>query len=134
MFEMGRLLKSEMCRDGIPMPSFLHFETLRFIQDKEGKLKDADLAATMSDVAEYLKIAPPSATSLINTFVRDGVITRISDPEDRRRVRLTLSAKGTSLLEETLEKRSRAFASIFSSLSEKDSIELARILTIITRP
>ena len=126
MFEMGRLLKSEISRDGVSMPSFLNLETLRFIQEQK--------APTMSDIAEYLKIAPPSATALVNSFVKEGIIERSPDAVDRRIVRLRLSKKGTALLKEVMRKREKAFARIISSLSKKDCAELSRILKIITRP
>lgn len=130
MFEFGRLLKSEMHRDGVSMPSFLHLETLRFIQKKEQEGQ----APAMSDIALYLKVARPSATALVNAFVKDGVITRVADPEDRRLVRLTLSRKGSRMIEDTMQKRAQAFARVVSSLSQKDCREFARILTLITRP
>jgi DNA-binding MarR family transcriptional regulator len=125
MFEMGRLLKCEMTREGASLPSFLHLETLRFIQEHG--------APTMSDIADYLKIAPPSATALMNPFVKEGLIERTEDPEDRRRVRLSLSKKGVAILKQTLQKREQAFANITASLSNRDCIELSRILKIITQ-
>jgi DNA-binding MarR family transcriptional regulator len=128
MFKMGRLLKSEITRDGSSMPSFLHIETLRFIQEKE----KAGQIPAMTDIADYLKIAPPSATALINIFVKEGMIERTTDRDDRRRVRLTISAKGEQLLEDTMQKRTQAFARVISSLSDEDCTELSRILTIIT--
>ncbi len=125
MFEVGRLLKSEITREGCPITTFLHIETLRFIAERS--------TPTMSDVAEYLKIAPPTATSLINTFVKEGMIERVEDPKDRRRVRLILSKKGIHLLDQAMKMREHAFSRVMASLSDRDCHELARILTVITR-
>ena len=125
MFEMGRLLKSEIARDGACLPSFLHLETLRFIQEHK--------SPTMSEIAEYLKIAPPSATALVNAFVKDGVIERKTDAVDRRIVRLTLSKSGVGLLKDIMRQREKAFKRVTASLSVKDCVELSRILTIITQ-
>jgi DNA-binding MarR family transcriptional regulator len=124
MFEMGRLLKSEIMRDGSYAVSFLHLETLRYIQEHE--------KPTMSDIAEYLKIAPPSATALVNSFVKEGILERTADPADRRVVRLGLSIKGKNLLKEIMLQREKAFARLTASLSIKDCQELTRILKIIT--
>jgi DNA-binding MarR family transcriptional regulator len=129
MFEMSRMLKREISKECTLMPSFLHAETLRFIQQAEHEGK----APTMRDVADYLKIAPPSATALVNSFVKENVINRVADPEDRRVVRLTLSHKGVQFLEKTHVQREKAFAHVLEPLSTKDSKELARILTVITR-
>jgi DNA-binding MarR family transcriptional regulator len=129
MFEMSRLLKREISRESTLMPSFLHAETLRFIHEAE---RQGNLP-TMRDVADYLKIAPPSATALVNGFVKDKVITRVADPKDRRIVRLSLSKKGEQFLKATHTQREKAFARLLAPLSGGDSKELARILTIITR-
>ena len=129
MFEMGRLLKREISRESVLMPSFLHAETLRFIQESGKK----GISPTMSDIAEYLKIAPPSATALVNGFVKEDVIERVADPSDRRIVRLSLSKKGTQFLEETRIQREKAFAQVLEPLSVEESELLARLLTIITR-
>jgi DNA-binding MarR family transcriptional regulator len=125
MFEMGRLLKSEIAQDGSCTISYLHLETLRFIHE-QGK-------PTMSDVAEYLKIAPPSATALVNAFAKDEVIDRTPDKADRRVVRLTLSKKGKELLKQAMKQREKAFTRVIASLSGKDCEELSRILKIIIR-
>ena len=126
MFEMGRLLKREICSDNVDVLSFLHIETLRYIEE-EG-------TPSMRDIAEYLKIAPPSATALINSFVKDGILERASDAADRRVVRLQLSAKGHKTLTETMQKRAEAFSRVVAHLSVEECEELVRILTIITRP
>lgn len=122
MFEVGRVMKAEMARSG-PIPSFLHMETLRFISETK--------RPTMSDVADYLKVTAPTATALVNAFVKDGVILRSEDSADRRRVRLALSAKGKRLLALACEERAAAFTRVVSSLSAHDRTELARILSSI---
>ncbi len=129
MFEMSRMLKREISRESTLMPSFLHAETLRFIQEAEREGN----SPTMRDVADYLKIAPPSATALVNGFVKDRVITRVADPKDRRIVRLSLSKKGVQFLEVTRIQREKAFAHLLAPLSAADSRSLARILAVITR-
>jgi DNA-binding MarR family transcriptional regulator len=129
MFEMGRMLKSEMSRQGVLLPSHLHLETLRFIQSKE-KL---GTHVTMSELSDYLKVARPSATALVNGLVRDGVLARVSDSGDRRVVRLVLSRKGDALLKETLLKRDRAFLKVTKALSDTDCEHFKRILTVITK-
>jgi DNA-binding MarR family transcriptional regulator len=128
-FEMGRMLKSEISRGGAALPSYLHLETLRFIQMREKQ----GLSSTMSDVSEYLKVARPSATALIQGLVRDDILVRQPDPHDRRVVRLILSRKGSLVLSDALEQRDRAFKQITASLSEHDCAELLRILTSITK-
>ncbi len=124
MFEMGRRLKAALARDFVPF-SMLHFETLRFIKE-EGK-------PTMSEVADYLKIAAPSATDIIDGLVKGGFLLRTFEVRDRRKVLLSLSAKVKRLIADSLKKRSFAFAGVIAPLSATDRRELARILYIITK-
>ena len=125
MFEMGRLMKREMNREGADPLSYLHIETLRYIQEQG--------TPSMREVAEYLKIAPPSATALIDAFVKDGLLDRSADTNDRRVVRLQLSASGRKSIDRMMQQRAKAFSRIIAPLSTQDCVELTRILTIITR-
>ncbi len=129
MFAMGRMLKTEMARREPVLPSFLHLETLRFIQDRQ----TSGRAPTMSEISDYVKVARPTGTALITSFVQDGILVRKTDSEDRRLVRLELSTKGKEVLKAAFRRRDLAFQRVISSLSEKDCVELARILSIITQ-
>ncbi|HEX7651589.1 MAG TPA: MarR family transcriptional regulator [Candidatus Paceibacterota bacterium] len=125
MFEMGRLLKHQFSVDGYGPSSYLHLETLRHLREA-GTLD-------MGAVAGYLRVAAPSATALVNALARDGLIIRKPDAQDRRRVLLSVSAKGVRTLEDAAKRREAAFARLTAPLSAADRKEMARILTIITK-
>ena len=123
MFEMGRKVKGALARDFAPF-SMLHVETLRFISESG--------EPSMREVADYLRIAAPTATALTDGLVEDGCIVRRVDKSDRRLVRLALSAKGRKLIANLHRKRTAAFSRIIAPLSSRDRHEFARILRIIT--
>lgn len=123
MFEMGRRMKQELYREA-GMPSMLYLETVRYIGE--------DGAPTMSDIASYLRVSAPSATALIDSLIEDAIVTRAEDPNDRRRVRLTLSKQGEKLLESAWKARERAFGRLLTRLSAKDRAEFERLLSLIT--
>jgi DNA-binding MarR family transcriptional regulator len=125
MFDMGRLLKHQIAVDGMGPSTYLHLETLRYIQEV-GK-------PDMQAVAEYLRVKSPSATRLINSLVSDGLLARVPDADDRRRIMLALTPAGTRMLDTATKKRAEAFARVIAPLSAKDRAEFARLLTIITR-
>jgi DNA-binding MarR family transcriptional regulator len=50
--------------------------------------------ATVSDVARFLLIRHHSAVELMNRMEKVGLIRRVPDPQDARRVHLKLTAKG----------------------------------------
>jgi DNA-binding MarR family transcriptional regulator len=124
MFEMGRLMKQEMQKDK-SLPSYLHLEALRYINEAK--------EPSMRDIASFLRIAPPSATEVVNSFIAAGAVKRVHDAKDRRRVLLALCPKGKRILTSATGARERVFARILASLSKSDRAELARILAVITR-
>jgi DNA-binding MarR family transcriptional regulator len=125
MFEMGRMLKHQVAVDGVGPSTYLHLETLRYIQEKG--------QPDMQAVAEYLRIKSPSATRLINALVSDGLLKRVPDAADRRRILLALTPSGMRLLDTTTRKRAEAFARVIEPLSAGDRKEFARLLRIIIR-
>ncbi|WP_249159617.1 MarR family winged helix-turn-helix transcriptional regulator [Bradyrhizobium tropiciagri] len=55
--------------------------------------------ATVGDIARFLLIRHHSAVELVNRMVKLGLIGRVADPEDARRVQLKLTAKGEQKLQ-----------------------------------
>jgi DNA-binding MarR family transcriptional regulator len=125
MFEMGRLLKHQVAVDGSGPSTYLHLETLRYIQEA-GK-------PDMQAVADYLRVKSPSATRLIGTLVSEGLLARVPDKIDRRRILLSLTPSGKRMLDAATRTRAQAFARVIAPLSAKDRAEFARLLAIITR-
>ncbi|HEX4490905.1 MAG TPA: MarR family winged helix-turn-helix transcriptional regulator [Acidimicrobiia bacterium] len=57
-----------------------------------------DGAPTVSDVADWLQLRHHSAVELVDRAVEAGLIERHTDARDRRRQRLTLTARGERAL------------------------------------
>nr|WP_245288056.1 helix-turn-helix domain-containing protein [Bradyrhizobium sp. Ec3.3] len=54
--------------------------------------------ATIGDVARFLLIRHHTAVELMNRMAKLKLITRVADPQDARKVRLKLTAKGEQKL------------------------------------
>ncbi|MCK1317294.1 MULTISPECIES: MarR family transcriptional regulator [unclassified Bradyrhizobium] len=54
--------------------------------------------ATVGDVARFLLIRPHSAVELINRLAKLGLVGRVADPQDARRVHLKLTGRGEQKL------------------------------------
>ncbi|MBR0899250.1 MarR family transcriptional regulator [Bradyrhizobium tropiciagri] len=54
---------------------------------------------TVGDIARFLLIRHHSAVELMNRMAKLGLINRVTDPEDARRVQLKLTAKGEQKLQ-----------------------------------
>ncbi|MGH3423439.1 MAG: MarR family winged helix-turn-helix transcriptional regulator [Nocardioidaceae bacterium] len=55
---------------------------------------------SIGELADYLLIRPHSAVELANRVEAAGLVTRVSDSEDQRVVRVTLTERGHELIEE----------------------------------
>jgi len=63
------------------------------------KAMSAAGAPSVGEVAEYLMVRPHSAAELIGRLAKMNLIERLRDPEDRRRVRVSLSPLAERKLE-----------------------------------
>lgn len=124
MFAVGRLLRERAMADG-STTSYLHIATLRYVAEKKQPL--------MREIAQYLRIAPPSATSLVNTLVKQGEISRIADEKDRRTVRLEVTARGHKTLHDGMRRKLDLMQRVIEGLSERERTELKNILEKIIR-
>ncbi len=61
---------------------------------------ERDAGASVCEVGRELSIGESAASLLIDQLVRRGDVERMTDPNDRRRVRLTVSPHGRELLGE----------------------------------
>lgn len=77
--------------------SILQIEALRFVRDEKDVL--------MKDLAKYLFIAPPSATSIVDDLVKGKFVVRSEDKDDRRNISVSLTPKGKRALEDCLRKK-----------------------------
>ncbi|HEV3226307.1 MAG TPA: helix-turn-helix domain-containing protein [Acidimicrobiales bacterium] len=55
-------------------------------------------APTISDVADFLQLQHHSVVELVDRAVEAGLVVRRADPDDRRRQRLGLTARGSRKL------------------------------------
>ena len=92
-YELRRFLAfSENAAQGAGLPAQQH-QALLVIAGFDG-----DGAPTVGVLSERLMIAPHSATELAARMVEAGLIDKTPSPTDRRKVRLTLTAKAEGLL------------------------------------
>jgi DNA-binding MarR family transcriptional regulator len=103
---------------------WLRLQTMRYI--------DSAHAPTMHDVAAYLRIKAPSATSLIATLVAQGMIVRETGA-DRREVVLSVTTDGKRLLKQYGEQSEKMMRHAFSKLDATEVGSLCQILKKLVR-
>jgi DNA-binding MarR family transcriptional regulator len=83
---------------------------------------------SVAEAAAELGVAPNTVSTLVRQLVEPGVLTRRSDPGDRRVARLFLAPPVAEGMGAWLEKRSAALAEALASLSAEDRRALAGAL------
>jgi DNA-binding MarR family transcriptional regulator len=79
-------------------------------------------------LAEHLRIAPRSATEVVDDLQERGLVERTPDPADRRATVLHLTPAGTAAGDAIRAARQAAAERFFAGLSEADRSDLTRIL------
>lgn len=106
-----------------PDITFSQMETLMFIGPSGSK--------TMDSIADYLKITPPSATSLIEKMEKKGLVIRMRNRKDRRVVSIRLSSKTKKEIGVLWKEREKVLNQIVSKLSAQDKKHFIRIMRIL---
>lgn len=85
---------------------------------------------TVAEAAECIHLSPSAASRAIDRLVRDGLIRREENPDDRRQKRLTMSAAGRELLgdmDAVFAERQRQIVAVL------DEEEQARFCALLAR-
>lgn len=82
----------------------------------------------ISDLAAGLRIAPRSATEVVDGLTDMGLAERGADPADRRAVVVSLTGAGAASLAVAERARAAAAAELFERLDDAERIELTRLL------
>ncbi|SDT41717.1 MarR family winged helix-turn-helix transcriptional regulator [Actinoplanes derwentensis] len=82
----------------------------------------------LSALAEHLRIAPRSATEVIDDLQGRGLVERRPDPSDRRATLVVLTDQGAGISQAIREARATEGERLFAGLDPADRAELSRIL------
>jgi len=84
-------IRSEMrCRRSLDL-SVPQFRVLAFVDRNEG--------ASLWEVARHMGLTSPSTSRLVDNLIERDMMTRTDHPDDRRRVRLTVTRHGRTILQ-----------------------------------
>ena len=86
----------------------------------------------MSEVSERFDISAAAASQLVEKLVQSGHLERAEDPSDRRAKLLTLSIKGSELIQQGIEERYRWMDDLADTLSAEDQKKVSEALTLLT--
>ena len=111
-----RVIRAELRKHGAKEMTVAQYRTLAFVYRNEG--------ASLSEVCDYFGLTPPTMSILIDGLVARGLVSRQTDPEDRRRMTLSLTAPGRARLQSA---RAAAMAYLEDRLRQLPTSDLATI-------
>lgn len=80
-------------------------------------------------VAEHLRIAPRSATDVVDRLESRGLVERAPDPSDRRAMTVSLTPRGVEVLAQTDTLRKEGAAEFFGALTPAQRHTLSSLLS-----
>jgi len=86
---------------------------------------------SMSALAKTLNISKTQITPRIDQLVNDGLLERVIDENDRRVLRIVLTAEGKNLLKKSNITVKEAMNKLFTPLSHDELEELGKSIDII---
>jgi DNA-binding MarR family transcriptional regulator len=91
-------------------------------------LAHSDTPPTMSELSAYLKLPFSSTTRLIDWLVRASFVERITDPHDRRVVRVHMTSSGEQLYQLSMDYNKQQIARLLKDFSAAEQTQLLRLM------
>ncbi|MBU4376265.1 MAG: MarR family transcriptional regulator [Candidatus Omnitrophica bacterium] len=110
----------EFYKTKITIPQFGILDYL----SREGELK-------MTDISKMLNVTTAAVTGIVDKLVRYGYVMRKPDTEDRRIIKVKITAKGNDIVRKMIEHRRQMIINMFDKISEKEREEYLGILNHI---
>ena len=101
--------------------SYAKYELLKHLRDSKEPM-------SLGTLAEFQGCARSNITQLVDRLETEGLVRRVSDPDDRRAVRAELTPLGISQVEEGTTQMQLVRARFAASFSGPERAELGRLL------
>jgi DNA-binding MarR family transcriptional regulator len=88
---------------------------------------------SQAELSRVVAIEPPTMVRTIDRMVRDGLVTRVPDPEDGRVSRIYLTERGHALRGELVPRAAAVNAANLGRLTPNERRSLSRLLVKLTR-
>lgn len=89
-------------------------------------------ACGVSDVGSHTGVTNAAASQMVERLVQQGLLERAEDANDRRVKQLSLTRKGRTLIEKSIDARRRWLEDLTTALTEDQQTEIISALTYLT--
>jgi DNA-binding MarR family transcriptional regulator len=86
---------------------------------------------TLSEISDCMHMSMPNTSRELKKLSGKGLCSRVTDPADRRRQGITLSAAGQALMNESFQQIAARFAERIQSVTAEERKEIERALDLL---
>jgi MarR family transcriptional regulator for hemolysin len=83
---------------------------------------------SLTDLARVLGTRPPATSAMVDRLAHAGMVCRTQDPDNRRRVRLTLTDVGHQIIGDTGSDTARRLHAVLTGMSQQSRGHLIDVL------
>ena len=113
-------ISTEMVKNSVGIMGF----AVNMSQLKAMTAFSEDSFLSMGELCKMANIKMPSMTEVVDRFEKEGILERIRNNEDRRVVKVKMTAKGKKMHKEVLKRRANELTKMFGVLTTKDRTKL----------
>lgn len=99
------------------------FRSLAFINRNSG--------ASLGELAEHLGVEAPTVSKLVDSLVQRGLVRREDDPEDRRRMRLSILPRGKTSIDKAYEHTRQFLAARLAHLDDDERRAILQTMQLL---
>lgn len=88
---------------------------------------------SLGSLARRERVSTPTMSRIVDALVRDGIVERVADEDDRRSVRLTPTPDGRRLMERGRARRIERLARELATLDPKERKALTKAVAALER-
>jgi DNA-binding MarR family transcriptional regulator len=118
-----RAIRSELRKYGAREMSVPQYRALGFVYRNEG--------ASLSELADHVGLTLSTMSTLVDGLAAEGLVNRRENPEDRRRMTLTLTQLGRSRHEAAREAAMVSLEEMLRQLSPSDRATVTRAMQVL---
>ncbi|BAW97873.1 transcriptional regulator, MarR family (plasmid) [[Synechococcus] sp. NIES-970] len=118
-----RFLRAELRAHGQPHFSLSQLRVLYFLNRQP--------QASLSEVADYLDVTRPTMSAMVERLVQRNLVQRQQDPQERRRIILSLTSHGSAELERVYGATLTSVTQRLEALSADQATQVMQGLAIL---